>query len=127
LAQYARRASSAGVAVVFSDLLDPQGYEPGLRALLEKGFEVHLIHVLSPDEMKPGLRGDLKLVDHETGEARLLRIDAETLRRYSERLASFLDRAESFCGRNEIAYYRATSDMAPEEVVLGALRGRLLA
>jgi uncharacterized protein (DUF58 family) len=126
LTGYATRANGAGIAVVFSDLLDPGGYEAGLRALLEKGFEVHLVHVLSPDEMKPELRGDLRLVDQETGEARLLRIDAETLRRYGQRLERFLGDAEAFCRRNEVAYYRATTDMPPEQVVLGPLRGKLL-
>ena len=51
--QYALRAREAGLAVVISDLMDPAGYERGLKALLEHRFDVHVIHLLAADEMKP--------------------------------------------------------------------------
>lgn len=127
LAAYATRARGSGVAVVVSDLMDEAGYEAGLRALLERRFEVHVVHVLSPEEMQPSISGDLRLVDAETGEIRVIRIDAETLRAYRERLAQFLDRAERFCLSHSIGYHRVTSDQSLEDVVLGPLRGRLLA
>ncbi len=50
--------------------MDPAGYERGLKALLERRFDVHVIHVLAPDEMNPSVGGDLRLVDAETGELR---------------------------------------------------------
>ena len=37
-----------------SDLMDPGGYERGLKALLERRFDVHVIHLLAADEMNPG-------------------------------------------------------------------------
>jgi uncharacterized protein (DUF58 family) len=126
LTSYAARAAGSGVVVLVSDLLDPGGYEAGLKALLERRFEVHLVHVLSPDELAPELAGDLRLVDRETGEARPLSIDAATLRTYRERLDGFLAAAESFCRNHAIAYQRAASDVPVEKVVLEALRGRLL-
>ncbi len=49
------RSRQSGLAVVISDLLDPAGYEAGVRALLERRFDVHLVHVLAPEEMKPEL------------------------------------------------------------------------
>ncbi len=57
LAAYALRSREAGVAVLISDLLDPVGYEAGLKALLERRFDVHVIHVLAPEEMNPILAG----------------------------------------------------------------------
>ena len=48
LATYAMRARESGVAVVISDLLDPAGYEAGLRALMERRFDIHVIHLLDP-------------------------------------------------------------------------------
>ncbi len=127
LASHAARAQGAGLAVVVSDLLDPGGYEQGLKSLLERRFEVHLIHVLSPEELEPALVGDLRLVDHETGESRPLSIDAAALRVYRERLQSFLDGAEAFCRKHAIQYQRAASDVPVETFALAALRGRLLA
>lgn len=127
LASYAARAQGSGLVVLVSDLLDPAGYEAGLKSLLERRFEVHLVHVLSPDELEPELAGDLRLVDRETGETRPLSIDAATLRAYRERLEGFLAGAEAFCRNHAIPYQRAASDVPVESIVLQALRGRLLA
>jgi uncharacterized protein (DUF58 family) len=127
LGSYASRARQTGLAVVISDLLDPAGYESGVRALLERRFDVHLIHVLSPEEMNPELAGDLRLVDSETGEMRELSMDGDAVRTYRERLHQFLDRAEGFCRTKEIGYHRLVSDANVEEFVLGQLRGRVLA
>ena len=132
LTDYAGRARGSGLAVLISDLLDPAGCEAGMRALLERNFEVHVIHVLSPDEMQPELfrddgADDVRLVDQETGEARVLRLDDETLRAYRERLRQFLDRTESFCSGQSVNYHRFTTDTPLQQAVLGPLRGRLLA
>jgi len=115
------------VAVLISDLLDPAGYERGLKALLEHRFDLHVIHVLAPEEMNPVIAGDLRLTDVETGEVRDLTMDAEALRGYRQRVADFLGRAESFCRANEIVYHRVVTDAPVEEMVLRQLKGLLLA
>ncbi len=127
LATYALRSREAGVAVLISDLLDPAGYEPGLKALLERRFDVHVIHVLAPEEMNPILAGDLRLTDAETGEMRDLTMDGEAMGEYRQRLGAFLGRAESFCRANEITYHRVTTDIPVEEMLLRQLKGLLLA
>ena len=127
LANYAARSRQTGLAVVISDLLDPSGYESGIRALLERRFDVHLVHVLAPEELNPELAGDLRLVDSETGETRELSMDGDAVRAYRERLRQFLDRAETFCRTKEIGYHRIASDAPIEEFVLAQLRGRVVA
>src|SRR5437762_3580343 len=127
LNDYALRARERGVAVVVSDLLDPQGFEAGLRALLERRFEIHLVHVLDPTELNPDLAGDLRLYDAETGEARDVTVDGETLRGYRERLARFLERVESFCRSHEVGYHRVSTETSVEDFVVAQLRGRVLA
>ena len=127
LAAYALRSREAGVAVLISDLLDPAGYERGLKALLERRFDVHVIHVLAPEEVDPTLAGDLRLTDAETGEVRDLTMDGEAMGDYRQRLGEFLARAESFCRANEITYHRVTTDTPVEEMVLRQLKGLLLA
>jgi uncharacterized protein (DUF58 family) len=126
LVNYATRSRQAGLAVIISDLLDPAGYEAGVRALLERRFDVHLVHVLAPEEMNPELAGDLRLLDRETGEARDLSMDGDAMRAYRERLRQFLERAETFCRTKEIGYHRLTSDSSVEDFVLSQLRGRVL-
>jgi len=126
LVNYATRSRQAGLAVVISDLLDPAGYEAGVRALLERRFDVHLVHVLAPEEMNPEIGGDLRLLDRETGEARELSMDGDAMRAYRERLRQFLERAETFCRTKEIGYHRLTSDSSVEDFVLSQMRGRVL-
>ncbi len=113
--------------MLISDLLDPAGYERGLKALLERRFDVHVIHVLAPEEMNPTLAGDLRLTDAETGEMRDLTMDGQALSEYRQRLADFLGHAESFCRASEIAYHRVTTDTPVEEMLLRQVKGLLLA
>jgi uncharacterized protein (DUF58 family) len=127
LAQYALRAREAGLAIVVSDLMDPGGYERGLKALLEHRFDVHVIHLLSADEVNPSFGGDLRLLDAETGELRDLTLDGEAMRGYRHRLHEFLERAEQFCRAKEISYHRVVTDTPVEEFVLRQLKGLLVA
>ena len=127
LATYAMRSRESGVAVVISDLLDPTGYEAGLRALMERRFDIHVVHLLDPEEMSPELSGDFRLTDAESGEVRELSVDREALRDYRERLHAFLERAEAFCRAHEIGYHRVVTDTAVEEFVLAQLKGLVLA
>jgi hypothetical protein len=126
LKQYAQRAKDAGVAVVVSDFLDPAGYAPGLRALMERRFDIHVLHLLSPDEMHPVLGGDLELVDAESGEVREVSVDAEVLRGYERQLGTFISGIEGFCRANELNYVRVVSDMPVEDLLLRRLKGGML-
>ena len=126
LANYGLRSREPGLAVIFSDLLDPAGYEAGLRALLERRFDVHLVHLLDPEEMNPELAGELRLLDSETGEMRELTVDGEAVRTYRDRLRQFLEKAEAFCRTQEIGYHRVVTDTPVEEFVLSQLKGLVL-
>ena len=126
LSNYAKRARESGLVVVVSDLLDPAGYERGIRALLERRFDVHVVHLLDPEEMNPSLGGDMRLIDSETGELRDLTVDGEALRAYRSQLHGFLERAETFCRAHEIGYHRVSTDMPVEAFVVAQLRGRVI-
>jgi uncharacterized protein (DUF58 family) len=127
LANYALRAREPGLLVIMSDFLDAAGFETGVRALLERRFDVHFVHLLDPDEMNPDLAGDLRLEDSETGEQRELTADAEALRDYRERLSQFCERIEGICRTKEIGYHRVVTDTPVEQFVISQLRGRVLA
>jgi uncharacterized protein (DUF58 family) len=126
LSNYAKRARESGLVVVVSDLLDPTGYERGIRALLERRFDVHVVHLLDPEEMNPSLGGDMRLIDSETGELRDLTVDGEALRVYRDQLHGFLGRAETFCRAHEIGYHRVITDTPVEAFVVAQLRGRVI-
>ena len=97
-----------------------------MKALLERRFDVHVVHLLAPDEMNPSFGGDLRLVDAETGELRDLTLDGEAMRVYRQRLHDFLEHAEQFCRAKEISYHRVVTDTPVEEFVLRQLKGLLL-
>jgi uncharacterized protein (DUF58 family) len=122
-AAYGMRAREPGLAIVVSDLLDPGGFETGLRALLERRFDVHLIHLLDQEEVNPEFSGDFRLIDSETGELREITVDGDAVRAYRERLSQFLSRVESFCRAHEIGYRRVITDTPVEEFVLSQLKG----
>ena len=121
------RAREPGLVVMISDLLDPAGFERGVRALLERRFDVHLVHLLDPEEMNPTLGGDLRLIDSETGERRATsRWTARRCVATAIGCARFLERVEAFCRTQEIGYHRVTTDTPVEAFVVAQLRGRVL-
>jgi uncharacterized protein (DUF58 family) len=122
LARYALRSRMPGVAVVLTDLLDAGGYVDGLKALLQRRFDVVLLHVVSEDELEPELQGDLTLVDAEGGTAREVSVDRWALERYQERLAQHFEAAERFCTRHGIDYLRTSTAMPFQELILHHLR-----
>ena len=128
LTAYARTARSPGLAILFTDLLDAGGFEAGLAALLGRGFEPVLIHVLAPAELDPALRGDLLLTDAETGEQREVALTPATRQGYLENLRGLCDRAEDFCRRSGVDYFRVSTALPFEDLILTHLvRGGVLA
>ncbi|MGH9107682.1 MAG: DUF58 domain-containing protein [Acidimicrobiales bacterium] len=66
----AARSVPRGVAVVVSDFLsEVASVRPAVSALRSAGNEVVLVQVLSPEDLRPSVRGELRLVDSETARA----------------------------------------------------------
>jgi len=122
LADYALSSSRPGLAVVFSDLLDPAGYRRGLDALRYRRFDILMIHVLCAEDLEPPSRGSLNLVDSETGGGRRVRLDRSLAERYRAEAGSFIGEAETFCRRRGIEYIRARSEVPFQDLVLAYLR-----
>jgi uncharacterized protein (DUF58 family) len=127
LGHYAMRSREPGIAVVISDLMDPGGFESGVRALLERRFDVHVVHLLDAEEINPSFAGDLRLRDSETGDVHELTVDGEAVRAYRRRLHEFFERVETFCRVHEVGYRRLTTDTSLESFMLSQLRGLVLA
>jgi uncharacterized protein (DUF58 family) len=119
---YAPHTRGPGLAVVLSDLLTPSDWRAGLRALRALRQEVTLIQVLAPDELSPTLRGDVVLVDEETGERREVTLTAATVRAYRARLAAYTAEVRAYCAAHDIAFVQVSSATPLEDVVLRLLR-----
>jgi hypothetical protein len=111
------------VAIILSDLL-LDGYQSGVRQLVGAGFQVLLLHVLSPEELHPPMSGDLELVDSETGQTMEVHLNPETLAVYGRRLDAGLAETAAWCQRQGAAYLLVESDWDIERVLLETLRRR---
>lgn len=122
LKAYAGQNRRPGLAVVFTDLLSHSSFEQGIRHLLERRFEVALIHVLAPAEVQPAIGGDMKLIDCETGRFVDVTLNQRALNLYRERYLGWTAAIESFCSRHGILYQRIESSEPLERVLLHTLR-----
>ena len=122
LRQYALRARRPGLLFLLSDLLAPGGYRDGLSALLSRGYEIALLHVLSLDEASSTLSGDLKLVDVETGEAAEVTLDPLLVEQYTARVEAWQQEIQAFCTPRGIHYANMTTNVPWDAVIHGALR-----
>ena len=115
-------ARHSGVAVVLSDFLDPAGYEPGLTALIGRGFQVSAVQILAPEEVNPTTYGDLKLVDSETGAVQEVTFGKFRLNAYKQTVQNYIQRLREFCQKRGINFFTATSDASLEKLLLKQLR-----
>jgi uncharacterized protein (DUF58 family) len=121
LRRFAATVRFKGVAVVISDFFDPE-WQEGIRALLARGYQVAVLHVLSEDEITPTLPGDLRIIDSETGEAKEMSVNPHLMTRYRHAFEAFCTEVEGFCHRYGIDYLRTSSAMPFEDLVLRYLR-----
>lgn len=126
LAAYARRASYPGSLILVSDLFAPTGFFEGLRALTGSGYDVSIIHILSPDEEEPEVFGDLQLIDAETGETCEVSVDSGALDIYRRQLQGWRNEIRSFCHGRGIDYVPVSTSLPFEELILFHLRKRRL-
>ncbi|MDJ0753487.1 MAG: DUF58 domain-containing protein [Ardenticatenaceae bacterium] len=122
LNSFALRSRRPGLLLLLSDLMSPNGYQDGLAALQNRGFEVSLLHLLSPDEIEPGLIGDVKLIDAETAAEAEVTLDAATLDAYRQRVSEWQSEINHFCGSRGIDYVPVVTSSPWEQLVLRTMR-----
>jgi uncharacterized protein (DUF58 family) len=112
----------AGLAVVLSDFLDPQGYEKGLNALLGRGFAIAAIQILSREEIAPSNYGDLRLIDAENGSEREMTFGKYRLAAYQKTVRNFQQKLSEFCRGRGMRFFAAASDQPLEALLLKDFR-----
>ena len=118
----ALESKQAGVAIVLSDFLDPAGYEPGLAALIGRGFQVNAVQILAPEELAPTTYGDLRLVDSETGGLQEVTFGKFRLKAYQQTVQNYIQRLREFCQPRGISFFSVSSDTSLEQLLLKQLR-----
>src|SRR5436190_18257941 len=118
------RNSGKGILVLISDLMDKEGYEKALRFLVTQQMDLYLLHVLSPEELNPEIKGDLKLIDCEDDDVAEITVSRPLMDKYKRTLASFVDGAREFCTRRGMSYLMVSTETPVETLVANYLRKR---
>lgn len=114
--------SGTGLMILLSDVLFKEGYEDGLRRLLGRHYELYLIQILSPQEIRPTLSGDLRLVDIEDADTAEITTSKALLKYYQKNLQAYCQQLQRFCRQRKIHYTRTDTTQSVEGLVLNYLR-----
>lgn len=111
-----------GIAVVISDFYDPSGFEEGLNFLRYHKFEPLVVHLSDDRELDDNFRGDLQLVDCETGDIADVTVTAAMMKQYRAAFEAFCERLEEYCVKRQILYFRAPIQVPFDELILRVFR-----
>jgi uncharacterized protein (DUF58 family) len=111
-----------GVAVLISDLYDPAGFEAALDRLRYARFEPYVVHLVDPREGVPSARGDVELIDAETGERRTATLTPRLLERYAQAYRAHQERVASACVHKQVGLFAIDVRTPVADAMLHMLR-----
>ena len=111
-----------GVAILISDLYDPAGCEGALDRLRYARFEPHVIQLVDPREAEPSARGDVELIDAESGERRATTITPRLIERYRQAYSAHRERIASACVHKQVGLSIVDVRTPPADAMLHLLR-----
>lgn len=116
------RNTGRGIALLVTDLMDKQGYEAALRFLAARRMDAYVIHILSREEIRPDVVGDLRLIDCEDEQATEITAGETLLKAYDRTLQTYLAEVREFCARRALGYLFIDNETPIERVVAETLR-----
>ncbi len=122
LTKFCTSRRAHGVAVVISDFMDPDGFAAGLDVLRHYRHETYALHVTGDTDTTPELRGELQLVDSETGGVRNLEATPSLISAYRAAFERLCDEIAGYCTKYRIGYVRTDTAIPFEEAVLQVFR-----
>ncbi|ALS25263.1 DUF58 domain-containing protein [Paenibacillus naphthalenovorans] len=111
-----------GMTWIFSDFLYESGIEEALNYLLAARQEVVVVQVLSEEEVRPALTGDLRLIDSESGTGKEVAVTARVIEAYQAAIRQYTHGLKQFCHERGMTYVLATTDVPVADAVLRSLR-----
>ena len=122
LKTFALQHKRRGLAVLFSDLYDPAGFEAGINVLRFNKFEPYVVDLVDRSEARPALKGDVRIYDCETGEERELTVTDSMLDKMQRAVSEYRANVERFCAEKQVPYFAADVDTPFDELVLRVFR-----
>lgn len=122
LRSFVHQNKRRGLAVLISDFYDPAGYQDAINVLRYNRFEPFLIQLYDAAEARPKLKGDLQLIDCETGEIREITVSARMLQLYAEEHERYCKELEEHCVTKQVPLFRADTRTPFDELILNIFR-----
>jgi len=119
---FVHRGQRRGLAVIISDLFDPNGFERGIDLLRHNRYEPHVVQIFARREADPQVKGDIELVDVESGQIRKVTITERNLRQYRKIFSDYVERVRTYCNAYGIGGTRSTTDIPFDELLLRMMR-----
>ncbi len=111
-----------GLAVLISDLYDPEGFERGINVLRYNKFEPFVVHVVDARDARPKLQGDVLLYDCETGDEREVTVTPKVLARFAAAHEEYVQSVARFCATRQVSYIEANVTIPFDELILRVFR-----
>ena len=111
----------AGAAVMVSDFLSDEAVDAPLAALRAAGHAARAVRVYTADEERPADRGDLELVDAETGRTLIRRVTDIDAADHAARYRAFAEETARRCAAVGCAYQVVRADAGIESLIAVAL------
>lgn len=111
-----------GMAVLLSDLFDPEGFEAGINVLRFNKFDPVVIQLVDERDHDGKLTGDLELVDIETGSSREVSMNPEVQKKLQKETEERQKSIERFCASRGVPHFAVSVTTPFDEVVLSVLR-----
>lgn len=116
------RGARSGLALVISDLFDPNGFQPGLDLLRSRRFDAHVLQLHDPNEADPQLLGDAELVDVETDSVRMVTVTEKHLRSYKKLFQAHQQSVRDYCANYRLGCTQSPSTVSFDELVMSMMR-----
>lgn len=119
---FVQRRRRPGLAIIVSDMFDRHGFQTALDTLRYRNYDVRIVQLHDALEAEPNLRGDVRMIDVETGAAKTLTVNEAILKRYRERFADFLETLRTYCNRQGFCCTISRTNIPFEDLVLRMMR-----
>jgi len=113
-----------GVAVLLSDFLTFGDLERPLNLLFSAGLEVCGVQLLTPDELRPDVTGDVRFVDSETGRTLDVSSAGDLLGIYLDHLNALQAELATMCRQRSGRFLSLDAETPIETVLFDVLRRR---
>jgi uncharacterized protein (DUF58 family) len=120
---FIHRDQRRGLAVVVSDLYDPNGFDRGLDLLRHRRYEPRIVQMYDKYEKEPpDMLGDVEMWDVESGLARKVTVTEKNLRQYRQLFNEFQGKVQGYCNRHSVSCTQTSTEITFDELILRMMR-----